>query len=97
MAWLCICYEMSLQLHICGTRTNWNRYCSSTLRRLLPKLEENKAGRSLRDRHQHTAPVTGSVEPINMNIHPNLNEEHLIELREVMASYQVSPRVTFML
>ncbi len=73
-------------------RTNWNRYCSATLRRLLPKLEETKSGGS------HHNNVPGSIESAaaaaGMSTHSgsvtNLNEEHLLELREVMTSYQVN-------
>ncbi|ODN05565.1 Coiled-coil and C2 domain-containing protein 2A [Orchesella cincta] len=71
------------------TKTNWNRYCSATLRRLLPKLEESKLGRSKGSDLGTTAESTvtlhsGSGSTIS------LNEEHLIELREIMTSYQMT-------
>lgn len=75
-------------------RTNWNRYCSATLRRLLPKLEETKSSGTSTTR-PHSGPGSGSIESnILMSTHSgsvtNLNEEHLLELREVMSSFQVN-------
>jgi hypothetical protein len=75
-------------------RTNWNRYCSATLRKLLPKLEENKAGRSRIG--EITGPGSGSIESavsVQSGSISSINEEHLVELREITTSYQVGEHV----
>ena len=76
---------LSRKLYFIG-RTHWNRHCSAILRRLLPKLEERKQSGTNGSVEGGT---TESVTTIHSNSPSTLYDEHFVELKEIINSYQV--------
>jgi coiled-coil and C2 domain-containing protein 2A len=74
------------------SKTKWNRYCTAILRRLLPRLEEMKYGKSRTQSRPADEGSTAaeSVHSISSDTTNNFNEEHLLELKDVMTTYQMT-------